>query len=217
VTALRTTELVQGKTSRWAIAWSFTVPHSTANLPLPRAHQPQRQAAVDSQQQQQQLQPVQRQQRPQQNQQQQVPSGVSFTVEAPAAEGRRVLQALGALLVSLCGAQQLHVDTSKWRVSCSLPVSEQSTSSSGSRQQHQQQQQQQQQQQEEERAGDGCVGIQLNVFQQRKAFQVIAQVAAASSAAGAVSAGHSTPAAAGALAAAVEKVKADMALMWTVC
>lgn len=203
VTALRTTELVQGKTSRWAIAWSFTVPHSTANMPLPRAHQPQRQPAVDLQQQQ----PAQQQRAKQK--QQGVPPGVSFTVEASAAEGRRVLQALGALLVSLCGAQQLHVDTSKWAVSCRLPVSEQIGSSSGDRQQPKQQE-------AEEEEGDGAyVGIQLNVFQQRKAFQVVAKVAA--SPAGGAATGPSTSAAVIVLATALEKVKADMALMWVVC
>lgn len=36
VTALRTTELAQGKTSRWAIAWSFAVPRGKASQPLPR-------------------------------------------------------------------------------------------------------------------------------------------------------------------------------------
>ncbi|KAJ9523354.1 hypothetical protein QJQ45_005399 [Haematococcus lacustris] len=36
VTAIRTTELAQGKTSRWAIAWSFAVDRELANVPLPR-------------------------------------------------------------------------------------------------------------------------------------------------------------------------------------
>ncbi|KAL0029114.1 hypothetical protein WJX77_007949 [Trebouxia sp. C0004] len=36
VTALRTTELVQGRTSRWAIAWSFAADPQTAGIPMPR-------------------------------------------------------------------------------------------------------------------------------------------------------------------------------------
>lgn len=40
VTAIRTTEFAQGKTSRWAIAWSFEVDPNLANQPLPRAVNP---------------------------------------------------------------------------------------------------------------------------------------------------------------------------------
>ncbi|KAL4428378.1 hypothetical protein ABPG75_002467 [Micractinium tetrahymenae] len=36
VRALRTTELAQGKTSRWALAWSFTADANAASQPLPR-------------------------------------------------------------------------------------------------------------------------------------------------------------------------------------
>lgn len=35
VTALRTTEFFQGRTSRWAVAWSWDVPASLASVPLP--------------------------------------------------------------------------------------------------------------------------------------------------------------------------------------
>eukprot|EP00892_Ulva_mutabilis_P008367 jgi/Ulvmu1/5902/UM026_0023.1 len=34
VTAVRTSELVQGRQTRWVLAWSFTVPSSVSNLPL---------------------------------------------------------------------------------------------------------------------------------------------------------------------------------------
>lgn len=34
VTAVRTSELVQGRQSRWVLAWSFTVPLSAASMPL---------------------------------------------------------------------------------------------------------------------------------------------------------------------------------------
>ena len=37
VRALRTTEFSQGRTSRWAVAWSWLVPEATAQVPLPRA------------------------------------------------------------------------------------------------------------------------------------------------------------------------------------
>lgn len=36
VTALRTTEFVQGRTSRWGIAWSFAADPKTAHIPMPR-------------------------------------------------------------------------------------------------------------------------------------------------------------------------------------
>lgn len=34
ITALRTTQLTQGRTMRWAVAWSWTVPKATASIPL---------------------------------------------------------------------------------------------------------------------------------------------------------------------------------------
>ncbi|KAK9805663.1 hypothetical protein WJX72_010774 [[Myrmecia] bisecta] len=47
VTALRTTEFFQGRTSRWALAWSFAVDPNLASKPLPRA-QPKQQTQSES-------------------------------------------------------------------------------------------------------------------------------------------------------------------------
>ncbi|MEW5302420.1 MAG: hypothetical protein WDW36_005209 [Sanguina aurantia] len=47
VTALRTTEFAQGKTSRWAVAWSFTVDRSTNQKPLRAAGTAQSEAPQD--------------------------------------------------------------------------------------------------------------------------------------------------------------------------
>jgi hypothetical protein len=163
-----------------------------ANLPLPRAHGPQQQQQQQQQQDAEQVVVKQQQQRQRPHQQQQHQQQQSFTVVAPIAEGRRVLQALGALFVSLCGAQQLQVDTSKWVITCKLPVG--ADSSTG----------QQQQQQDA-----GGVTIEVNVFQQRKAFQVVAKL----SGAGPSSSGNSSSRV---LTAATEKVRGDMALMWEV-
>jgi hypothetical protein len=53
-------------------------------------------------------------------------SGVSgkllLRVTAPAADGRKVLQAVGALLSTVGQAQAVHVDTAAWKVSCQLAV-----------------------------------------------------------------------------------------------
>jgi hypothetical protein len=132
VTALRTTELVQGKTSRWAIAWSFAASPNTASMPLPRRTMPQ--------QQRQQHQHQHQQTNSAQQQRSKRPAGsaagatkLSLRVTAPAAEGRRLLQALAALLTRVGQAQGVHVDTLAWKVSCQLAV--------GSGQQQQQQQQ----------------------------------------------------------------------------
>lgn len=46
VTALRTTEFVQGRTMRWGLAWSFAVPGATASVPLQRGAKGQRHAAA---------------------------------------------------------------------------------------------------------------------------------------------------------------------------
>ena len=210
VTALRTTELVQGKTSRWAVAWSFSVPASTATLPLPRAHRPQQQQQQpqhlltqphqqQQQEQQQQvfMQPKLQQPHPQQQQQQQQ-QHVCFTVEASVSEGRRVLQALAALLVSLCGATALKVDTSKWMIQCQLPST------------LQQQQQQQQGDAAVPAAADGeMVAVEVSMFQQRKVLQVVAKVVGGSSS-------SSAAASSVLLHAAFVKVRQDLELMWTV-
>jgi 23S rRNA (adenine1618-N6)-methyltransferase len=34
ITAMRTAQLTQGRTMRWAVAWSFVVPKCTASIPL---------------------------------------------------------------------------------------------------------------------------------------------------------------------------------------
>jgi hypothetical protein len=103
VTALRTTELVQGKTSRWAIAWSFAASPNTANMPLPRRSMPQQQ-----------------QQHKRAAGSAAGPTKLSFRVTAPAADGRKLLQAIGALLTAVGQAQAVQVDTAAWKVTCQL-------------------------------------------------------------------------------------------------
>ena len=110
VTAIRTTEFAQGKTSRWAIAWSFEVDPAIASLPLPRALNPH-------------LAP------------QPVPKRlVSFALHSHAQhslhqglaggyhEGRKLLQAMEAVL-SCHGAVRVKVDHSTWVVAAILPLS----------------------------------------------------------------------------------------------
>jgi hypothetical protein len=128
VTALRTTELVQGKTSRWAIAWSFAANPNTANMPLARRTVPQQQ------QQQQQLASAHQQRTKRPADRAAGATKLSFQVTAPATEGRRLLQALAALLTTVGQAQGVHADTSAWKVSCQLAL--------GGGQQQQQQRQQ---------------------------------------------------------------------------
>jgi hypothetical protein len=210
VTALRTTELVQGKTSRWAVAWSFSVPASTATLPLPRAHrpqcpqqqqqkQPQHHPTQPEQQQQQQHVTQPKQQKPHPQQQQQQQQQVCFTVEASVSEGRRVLQAIAALLVSLCVATAVKVDTSKWTIQCQLPTT-------------QQQQQQQQGAADVSAAADGgTIAVEVSMFQQRKVLQVVAKVVGGSS-----SSSSSAAASSVLLHAAFVQVRQDLELMWTV-
>ncbi|KAF6250628.1 hypothetical protein COO60DRAFT_1705635 [Scenedesmus sp. NREL 46B-D3] len=133
VTALRTTELVQGKTSRWAIAWSFAASPNTANKPLPRRNMPQQQH--------------QHQQHKRAASSAAGATKLSFRVSAPAEDGRKLLQALGALLTAVGQAQGVQVDMGAWKVTCHLPAV------LGQQQQQQQGQQQQQQGQQQEQAG----------------------------------------------------------------
>jgi hypothetical protein len=257
VTGLRTTELVQGRTSRWAIAWSFAAPAAAAALPLPRAQQPAApavvppggtypllrvagagsgvttadgaQAAPTLQQQQQQQQALEQQRQGSKRPlRQPPPPPLSFMVCAPAAEGRRVLQALAALLGSVGGAAQVVLDAPRWKVSgvlgdtagaaaggdAAAAVAAASASAAGPPQKH-----------ARLSAGSrssGTVRIELSVYQQRKGFQVVAAAApAAAPAAGAGGSSGGSDAAAPpqpwqALPAAVAAVREDMALMWPV-
>jgi hypothetical protein len=184
-------------------------------MPLPRAQRPQHALQQQQlQQQQKELGPVQalshpdstpvqqsaqRQQQQQQQQQQQreTPSQLSFVVEAGTSDGRKVLQVLAALLSSLCRAQEVHVDSSRWVIRCKLPLegSNGSSSSAG--------------------GGDvvqvgtpnssGVLQVELSMYRQRQGLQVVCKVV-----------GSTGPQSSSRLAAAVEQVRADMALMWNV-
>lgn len=129
VTALRTTELVQGRTSRWAIAWSWAACPSTASLPL-RPRQQQLQDGDDEPTKHQQ-QPQQQQQGTKRQQQQQrasaaaapppPPRAHAFLVKAPPTDGCTLLTALAALLGSVGGLQAVALDAAKWQLTATLP------------------------------------------------------------------------------------------------
>lgn len=214
VIALRTTELVQGKTSRWAIAWSFAASPNTSNMPLPRRQQ----------------------QNSQQQQRQQLSRAspgvlsslrgsaaqkVTFTVTASPADGRKLLQSLAALLAAVGKAQQVRTDFVGWKVTCQLPAA-----AGDSTEQQQQQQLHQQGEKEEEcggseplqkrarmsdesggsssgRGGSGD-SVEVAVFQQRRGtFDVVARLQSGSSPSKR-------------LAGVVAAVREDIALMWSV-
>ncbi|KAG1674416.1 hypothetical protein FOA52_012943 [Chlamydomonas sp. UWO 241] len=101
VTAIRTTELAQGKTSRWAIAWSFDVDPNLANHPLPRPGTHAGAAAA---------QPAARPKRL-----------VSFALTGPNQDGRKLLKAMEAAL-SAHGASGVAVDLGCWTLTAGLPA-----------------------------------------------------------------------------------------------
>lgn len=198
VTGLRTTELVQGKTSRWAIAWSFAANPNTANMPLPRRQQQQLQcqqqaigknfnsAAASSSS------SVQSAQR------------VSFTVTAGAADGRKLLQSIAALLPAVGGAQQVQVDINAWKIKCVLPAA------SGKQQQQQDGTSSEPAAKRAKTAANVSSSsvaeqtVEISVFQQRRGtYDVIASVKPASSTSSD-------------LMTAFAAVRDDLALMWPV-
>ncbi|GAX84031.1 hypothetical protein CEUSTIGMA_g11455.t1 [Chlamydomonas eustigma] len=100
VTAIRTTELVQGKTSRWAIAWSFEVDPNLANQPLPRALNPLDKPSPHI-----------------------TPKRlVSFKLQG-AQDGRKLLKAMEASLIAN-GATNVAMDFSMWTLTAEYSVSE---------------------------------------------------------------------------------------------
>ena len=126
VSALRTTELAQGSTSRWAAAWSFAADPNTANVPLRSrvgfdapaaadggggggdeggAGAAAAAAAAASG-----LPPPRRAVR-----------STSFALAAAPAEGRRILSAAAALL-GRAGAADCRVDAGAWTVRAELPL-----------------------------------------------------------------------------------------------
>jgi hypothetical protein len=144
------------------------------------------------QQQQQQLTPAlpRKRQQPQQQQQQQRKrqlqgNKVRFVVGAPAAEGRKLLQSLAALLLSVCQAKPVAVDAAAWKVRCRLQLLPHSLCG----QQDQQQ--------------CSLSDVELSVFQLRagKGFEVVASAAAGPD-------GQQ-------LLAALQPVVDDLGLMWT--
>jgi hypothetical protein len=175
-------------------------------MPLPRAQRPHRTQQAHNQQQQQADTHLVRNARQQQHQargrqqQQVMQSQLSFLVEAAASDGCKVLQTVAALLVSLCGAQKLQVDSSRWAIKGELPLGGTDSSSGvgvgagvGGGVQH------------GTSDSSGCVLFEVSMFKQRQGLQVVCKVV-----------GSTNQQSSSRLAVVVEQVRADMALMWTV-
>jgi hypothetical protein len=201
------TSLSQGKTSRWAIAWSFTVDPNTARVPL-RSHAPgaaaaaaaaaaevaAAEAAVAAAAAAAALPPPRRAVRM-----------TSFTLLAPAAEGRRLLQAVAALLGREGAA--CRVDAGAWAVHATLPLQAAAAVAGGAPPPSKRARMEgggSGGDSEDDGAGAAGLGVRVSVSQQaRGSFTVAASIP-----------NHSSDLAARRFTDAMHAVKDDLALMW---
>lgn len=96
VTAIRTTELAQGKTSRWAIAWSFAVDPNLASVPIARPVNPELARPI-------------------------VPKrSVTFQLKTPT-DPRAVLKLIAEVLEAHGASPPPSIDQGLWRVSATVP------------------------------------------------------------------------------------------------
>lgn len=139
---------------------------------------------------------------------------VTFSVTAAAAEGRRVLQSITALLTAVGGAQQVSVDSGAWKIRCRLPSAAAATSAEQQRGEQPVAKKARTEaveaaQQDESRSVPFDV-VEVSVFQQRRGmFDVVACVQPGTDGASAVGYGSQ-------LLGALKAVRDDLALMWLV-